>query len=116
MRMRRLSVLLVALLALALGGCFQRAPQAVSYQQYRQAPAVQATPLPAPSIAAAPEPVVYATPADQVAASRGLLASACSAPGCGAASYAVYPGTGFEQPYLLDAGDRPRITVFGRTA
>jgi polysaccharide export outer membrane protein len=102
MRMRRLSVLLVAVLALTLGGCFQRAPHAVSYQQYRTAPAVQATPLPAPSIASAPEPaVVYAAPA-----------RACSAPGCSAASYAVYPAA--EQPYLLDAGDRLRITVFGQ--
>jgi len=120
MRMRRLSVLLVAVLAL--GGCFQRAPHAVSYQQYRDAPAVQAAPLPALSIAAAPEPVVYAAPADQMAAPpaavtaapRGFLARACSAPGCGAASYAVYPAAGFDQPYLLDAGDRLRITVFGQ--
>ena len=41
MRMRRLSVLLVAVLALALGGCLKRGPQSVQ-QQYHNVPAAQA--------------------------------------------------------------------------
>lgn len=174
MRISRLSVLLVAILALALGGCFKRGPQAVQYQQYHYVPAPPA----APPLAAAPEPVVYAAPpaapaygmaapapayhapmapapayqapvaqispaapAVRAPAPRGFfsadlggpfarapvyrppayappapVAPACGPQGCGAVAapaYAAYPGPG-EQPYLLDAGDRLRITVFGQ--
>jgi polysaccharide export outer membrane protein len=52
---------------------------------------------PAPAIVAAPPPAV--TPAATVAS---------------AYAYAAPPG--FEQPYLLDAGDRLRVTVFGQGA
>lgn len=164
MRMSRLSILLLAVLALALGGCFKRGPQ---YVQYQYAPAPQA-PV-AASAPGYPAPVVYAaqpaaqpyqvpvpTPGYQAPAAqnypavaaapgpapRGFFAmnlggpfarapayrpqayaspSPCGPQGCGAAAaatpgygYAAYPQPGFEAPYLLDAGDRLRITVFGQ--
>jgi polysaccharide export outer membrane protein len=49
--------------------------------------------------------------------------SPCGPQGCGApamqapaayGAYAAYPQASFETPYLLDAGDRLRITVFGQ--
>ena len=67
MRMSRLCLLLLAVLALSLGGCAARAP----------------------------------------------VAQPCGTAGCGTAAvaaYAAYP----QAPYLLDAGDRLRITVFGQ--
>jgi polysaccharide export outer membrane protein len=62
-------------------------------------------------------PPVYATPAP-----APIYSSPCGAQGCGAAApaaasaygYAGYPQASFETPYLLDAGDRLRITVFGQ--
>jgi len=79
MRMSRLFVLLLALSALALGGC------ARSTAQYA-----------APAVETAPAEASYS----------------CAAPGCEAVSVVAYqPG---EAPYLLDAGDRLRITVFGQ--
>jgi len=133
MRMRHLSVLLVAVLALALGGCLMRGPQSVQHQHY--VPAAQAAQPVAAPIAATPEPVVYAAPAAPAAlaapapAPRGFFTAnlggpfarapayaspPCGAQGCGAVSAAVYVEAGFESPYLLDAGDRLRITVFGQ--
>jgi polysaccharide export outer membrane protein len=133
MRMRRLSVLLVAVLALALGGCVKRAPQSVQQQQYHDLPAVQATQPAGPPIASAPAPLVYAAPDSPAATTatapvpRGFFTAnlggpfarapayaspPCGAQGCGAAP--VYVEAAFEQPYLLDAGDRLRITVFGQ--
>ena len=137
MRMRYLSVLLVAVLAL--GGCLQRGPQSVQ-QQYHDVPTAQAAEPAAPPIASAPAPLVYAAPASPPVASASRAATAASAPvprgfftsnlggpfarvpayasppcgaqGCGAAP--VYVAAAFEQPYLLDAGDRLRITVFGQ--
>src|ERR671915_88984 len=132
MGMRRVAVLLVAVLMLALGGCVKRGPQVVQQQEY--APTTQS----AQPIAAAPAPVVYAAPADQAPVSavataapapppRGFFTAnlggpfarapayaspPCGTPGCGAAP--VYLEAAFEQPYLLDAGDRLRITVFGQ--
>jgi polysaccharide export outer membrane protein len=58
-----------------------------------------------------PQPM-YAQPA--------YPAAPCSPQGCGAAAapmvgaYAAYPQMNFETPYMLDAGDRLRITVFGQ--
>jgi polysaccharide export outer membrane protein len=119
MRVSRLSLLLPAVAALMLGGCFGRGPQ---YAQYATPP--QATP---------PGPVVYAAspPAYQGPTPRGFFAfnlggpyvrapaaaPACGPQGCGSAvassyGYAAYPQP--EMPYLLDAGDRLRITVFGQ--
>ena len=132
MRMWRLAVLLVAVLMLALGGCVKRGPQVVQQQEY--APTTQS----AQPIAAAPAPVIYAAPADQAPVSavataapapvpRGFFTAnlggpfarapayaspPCGVQGCGTAP--VYVEAGFEQPYLLDAGDRLRITVFGQ--
>src|SRR5918992_910057 len=132
MGMRRVAVLLVAVLMLALGGCVKRGPQVVQQQEY--APTTQS----AQPIAAAPAPVVYAAPADQAPVSAAATAAPapvprgfftanlggpfarapayasppCGVQGCGTAP--VYVEAGFEQPYLLDAGDRLRITVFGQ--
>ena len=135
MRMRHLSVLLVAVLALALGGCLMRGPQSVQHQQDPYVPAAQAAQPAAAPIAATPEPVVYAAPAAPAAlaapapAARGFFTAnlggpfarapayaspPCGVQGCGAVSAAVYVEAGFEPPYLLDAGDRLRITVFGQ--
>ena len=134
MRMRQLSVLLVAALALALGGCVKPGPQSVQFQQDAR-PASAAQP-----IASAPAPVVSVTPAYQPPGSAAASAAAAPAPrgfftanlggpfdrapayasppcgvqGCGAGSAPVFVGAAFEQPYLLDAGDRLRITVFGQ--
>jgi hypothetical protein len=170
MRISRLSVLLAAILALALGGCFKRGPQAGQYQQDHYVPPPTAAQPASPPLAAAPEPVVYAAPPAAPAyhmsapapayqapmaqispaattvrapAPRGFFSAnlggpfarapvysaaapayapppyaspACGPQGCGAVAapaYAAYPGPG-EQPYLLDAGDRLRITVFGQ--
>ena len=66
MRMSRVCLLLLAVLALALGGCAARAP----------------------------------------------VAQPCGTAGCGPAAVAAYAA--YPQPYLLDAGDRLRITVFGQ--
>jgi polysaccharide export outer membrane protein len=122
------------MLALTLGGCFKRGPQAVQYQQdhYVPPPAAQS---PAPPHASVPEPVVYAAPASPAATAapapvpRGFFSAnlggpfarapayalpPCGAQGCGAVAAPVYVEAGFEQPYLLDAGDRLRITVFGQ--
>ena len=122
MRMRHLSVLLVA--GLALGGC-------QTVQQQHDVPAAQAQPAAAPS-ASVPEPVLYAAPAYQATlaapAARGFFSANRGGPfalapgyasppcgGCGTVSAPVYVvEAGFDQPYLLDAGDRLRITVFGQ--
>ena len=114
MRMSRLSVLLMAGLALALGGCFQRGPH---YAQDRYTP----PPVAAPASAAQSDAVVaVAAPLRP----RGFFsshlggpyapapaASACGTPGCGGNTVIAYQP---DAPYLLDAGDRLRITVFGQ--
>jgi hypothetical protein len=166
MRMSHLSVLLIAALALTLGGCLKRGPQYVQYQYVQQPQAAQ--PAPAASMASAQmptyqPPVVYAAPpaasgyqvpaptpgypapvaqaypaapAAQASSARGFFGagsplprapayrapvyaspSPCGPQGCGApatSAYAAYPQATFEAPYLLDAGDRLRITVFGQ--
>src|ERR1700752_5496182 len=102
MRVRRLSLLFPAVLALALGGCFARGPH---YAQEQNVPPGQAAEQAA---ASAPVPVVYAAPA---------IPAPCAPAGCGgsaAPAYAAYPQPGMQAPYLLDAGDRLRITVFGQ--
>jgi polysaccharide export outer membrane protein len=129
MRMSRVSFLLVPVLTLALGGCFARAPQ---YAQAPSAPPIQAEPAggTAPVVYAAPPATAYPAPPPRgffTANAGGPFARApayaapaspapCAAPGCGAAgvapTYAAYPMG--EAPYLLDAGDRLRITVFGQ--
>src|SRR5215207_8211695 len=122
MRMRRLSVLLVAVLALALGGCLQRGPQSVQQQQYHgpaaqaaepAAPADQApVALASPTATAAPAPVprgfFTANLGGPFARAPAYASPPCGAQGCGAVP--VYVEVAFEQPYLLDAGDRLRIT------
>ena len=120
MRMSRLSLLLVAMLAPALGGCFTRGPD---YGQYappvspgaQSAPAVLAAPAPAPM---APRGFFSANlggPFARVAPAAYAAPSACSPQGCNGSpyGYAAAPQA-FEAPYLLDAGDRLRITVFGQ--
>jgi polysaccharide export outer membrane protein len=102
MRMRRASFLLLPVLTLALGGCFARAPH------YAQEPA------------ATQVPVVYAAspaPASSPPAPRGFFTANAGgpfvrAPAYAAPVYAAYPMG--HAPYLLDAGDRLRITVFGQ--
>ena len=123
MRMRHLSVLLVAMLALALGGCLTRGQ---SVQEAAQAAE------PVPPIVSASVPLVSAAPAYQASPApqaRGFFTAnlggpyarvpayaspSCGAQGCGAVSAPVYAAASVEQPYLLDAGDRLRITVFGQ--
>ncbi len=122
MRMRRASFLLLPVLTLALGGCFARAPH---YAQDPSGPPIQEA---AP--AGAQVPVIYAAPVARAPAPRGFFTAnaggpiarapadpaPCGAPGCAAAvatsTYAAYPMD--HAPYLLDAGDRLRITVFGQ--
>jgi polysaccharide export outer membrane protein len=103
MRMSRLSLLFPAVLALALGGCVARGPH---YAQEQNVPPGQAAERAA---ASAPVPVVYAAAAIPVP---------CGSAGCGAAAaapaYAAYSQAAAPAPYLLDAGDRLRITVFGQ--
>ena len=96
-------------------------PPAVAYQvpaPAYQAPVVQSYPAVAAAPGPAPRgffalnlggPFVRAPPPPRA------TVSACGAPGCGAAAgYAAYPQVMPEAPYLLDAGDRLRITVFGQ--
>jgi polysaccharide export outer membrane protein len=149
--MHRISILLLAVLALPLGGCFQRGPQ---YAQYQYAPPPQAVqPAASNAMAAAPSPpyqvpvatpgyyqapvarsypTVPSAPAAQAGptprgffamnlggpfvrapASRAPVYAAPPAPAATAA-YASYPQAAIDQSYLLDAGDRLRITVFGQ--
>jgi polysaccharide export outer membrane protein len=111
MPMRRLlPVLLTA--ALMLGGCFQRGPQ---YVQYQYAPAPQAAPAAAGPMAYAQRPVVYAAPpaAPVYRMPAPGYRAPCGPQGCAPVA-AAYPQPAFEMPYLLDAGDRLRITVFGQ--
>src|SRR3954464_7159011 len=99
MRMSRLSLLLPAVLALALGGCFSAAPH------YAQDPSV-------PPLEAA-APVVYAAPAASAPAPRGFFTANLGGPFARAPAYAAYPQAVMAAPYLLDAGARPRIPPFG---
>jgi polysaccharide export outer membrane protein len=92
MRLRRFLLLLVPVGLLALGGC---APRSAPYAQ-----------------ASAPQPRGFFT-ANVGGPYVRAPAPACGPQGCGtAAAYAAYPAG--EAPYLLDAGDRLRITVFGQ--
>lgn len=112
MRMSRGSFLLLPVLTLALGGCFARAPH------YAQEPSG----LPIQEAAPADNrvPVVYAAspaPASSAPAPRGFFTAHAGgpfvrAPAHAAPAYAAYPMG--QAPYLLDAGDRLRITVFGQ--
>jgi polysaccharide biosynthesis/export protein len=131
MRMRHLSVLPVAVLALALGGCLTRGQSA---QHQQSVPVAQAAQPAGPPIVSAPAPAVSAAPAYRALAApappaRGFFTAnlggpyarapayaspPCGAQGCGAVSAPVYAAASFEQPYWLDAGDRLRITVFGQ--
>ncbi len=72
----------------------------------------------APPVYSAPAPVYAAAP-PVYAAPAPVYSSPCGPQGCGVASAAygyaaAYPQTAFESPYLLDAGDRLRVTVFGQ--
>jgi polysaccharide biosynthesis/export protein len=122
MRMSRLSLLLPAVLALALGGCFSRAPQ---YAQDQSAPPAQAEPAgaPAPVVYAAPSTAAYPATVAQsyprvapAPAPRGFFTANLGGPfaRAPAPAYAAYPQAVMQAPYLLDAGDRLRITVFGQ--
>src|SRR6186997_1162243 len=92
-RLSRLILLL--LVASALTACAQRQAY-VSAQP--DVGAVEQAPLAAP-VAVAPAPIVAAP----------VIAVAAGGP------YAPAPGlTGYDAPYLLDAGDRLRIQVFGQ--
>jgi polysaccharide export outer membrane protein len=103
--------------ALNLGGPFVRAPATAP-----MAPA--ATPVAPPPVYAAPAapPPVYAAPAEPppVYSKPAVPPRAYTAPAMPAApaatAYASYPKAQptFEAPYLLDAGDRLRVTVFGQ--
>jgi polysaccharide export outer membrane protein len=102
---------------------YQAPPPTVAYQvpvpapAYR-APAVQSYPVVV--AAAAPTPRGFFAlnlggPFVRAPAPPRATVSACGALGCGAAAgYAAYPQAMPEAPYLLDAGDRLRITVFGQ--
>ena len=124
MRVSRLSLLFLAVATLALGGCFGRGPQYAQYAPPPQAaasgPVVYAVQPPAPAYQP-PGP----TPRGFFAFNLGgpyvrapAAAPACGPQGCGGAvaassyGYAAIPQP--EMPYLLDAGDRLRITVFGQ--
>ena len=113
MRMRRASFLLLPVLTLALGGCFGRAAH------YAQDPSGPPSQEAAP--AGAQVPVVYAAPPPapvaRAPAPRGFFTANAGgpfvrAPAHAAPVYAAYPMG--HAPYLLDAGDRLRITVFGQ--
>jgi polysaccharide export outer membrane protein len=72
----------------------------------------------APPVYAAPAPV-YSAPPPVYTAPAPFYSSPCGPQGCGVASAAygyaaAYPQAAFEAPYLLDAGDRLRVTVFGQ--
>jgi polysaccharide export outer membrane protein len=118
MRVSRLSLLLVAVAALTLAGCFGRGPQYAQYVPPPQAaaagPAVYAVQSPAP----APRGFFAFNLGGPYVRAPVAAAPACGPQGCGAAvasssyGYAAYPQP--EMPYLLDAGDRLRITVFGQ--
>jgi polysaccharide export outer membrane protein len=107
MRMSRLFVLLMA--AVLLAGCSPRA----SHVAGRSAP---------PQVAAQSDAAVAAAPLQP----RGFfsanlggpyapapVAAACGTRGCGGDAVLAYQ-PGYDAPYLLDAGDRLRITVFGQ--
>jgi polysaccharide export outer membrane protein len=97
-----------------------QAQPASAYQAQAAVPAYQAP-------AAQGYPVARATPVVRPPAPRGLIGSnpglfarapatrarVYAAPAATSA-YAAYPQAMFESPYLLDAGDRLRITVFGQ--
>jgi polysaccharide export outer membrane protein len=100
MRMSRLSLLLPALLALALGGCFSATPH---YAQDASVPPIEAA-----------APVVYAAPVAPAPAPRGFFTANLGGPFARAPAAAAYPQAVMPAPYLLDAGDRLRITVFGQ--
>ena len=148
MAMSRVSLVLVATAAVALGGCFSRGPQSVQYQQvqppaaasspglaprgffavnpggpFARAPAqayrapapvpafTVSIPVPAPAPAmvyTAPAPAVYAAPPSAPCTTCGAGPHTVTA----AYGYAAQPM--FDTPYLLDAGDRLRVTVFGQ--
>jgi polysaccharide export outer membrane protein len=143
MRMRSFLFLLLALPALVFGGCAKRGPQYAQYQYARAPQAVQPAtsamaaeasyraPVGAPAYQAPvtqSDPTVIAAP--KPPAGRGLLnvsepiarvpapvpVAGCGPPGCapGAPAYGYAAYAQPEQPYLLDAGDRLRITVFGQ--
>lgn len=115
MRMSRLLLLLLAVGALALCGCARRPPMA-GYAP----PPVAAAKAPAvyPAAARTPAPrgfFAYNLGGPFVRAPARLAPAPCGASPCGVAApvyAAAYPGA--EAPYLLDAGDRLRITVFGQ--
>jgi polysaccharide export outer membrane protein len=156
MRMSRLSLLFLAVLAPALGGCFARGPQYAPQPRYAQQQYPPQSYVAAPQAESTAAPVVYAAPAMAAPvapsysaaatrpAPRGFFtaplggpfarapayaapvyaapASSCGARGCGVAApayaapayAAAYPQASLEAPYLLDAGDRLRISVFGQ--
>jgi polysaccharide biosynthesis/export protein len=95
---RPLLVTLAAVaLAAALAGCIRKpAPRPIAYQP---APAVQSMPAPVQPMPAPVPPVVTAPPA-------AAMAQAPAAPGVGPV---------IEEPaYMLDAGDKLRVVVFGQ--
>ena len=104
---------------------YQAPPPAVAYQVPVPAPGYQAPAVQSyPAVAAAPGPTPrgffalnLGGPFVRAPAPRATV-SACGPRGCGAPAadygYAAYPQAMPEAPYLLDAGDRLRITVFGQ--
>jgi polysaccharide export outer membrane protein len=108
MRMSRLSVLLMA--GLALGGCFQSSPPVA---QDRHAPPQAASQGDAALAAAPLRPRGFFSSHLGGPYAPAPAASACGAQGCPGYSAVAAYGVG-EAPYLLDAGDRLRITVFGQ--
>jgi polysaccharide export outer membrane protein len=116
MRMSLVSFLVLPVLALALGGCFSRTAH---YAQDPSTPPIQAEPAGAqvPIIYAAPPATAY--PAPVTLAPRGFFTAYAGgpfvrAPAYAPPAYAAYPQAVMQTPYLLDAGDRLRITVFGQ--
>ncbi len=101
--MRVSRFLVVVLAALAVAGCLRRGPP-IQYA-YAPPPVAQAPGYPAPAY----QQPLYQQPAYPSAA------QAPAYPVAGYPAYAAYPPPGGSMPgYVLDAGDRLRITVFGQ--
>ena len=100
--MRPSSLALVLLIALALGSC-ARKPQVIYAQSLPPPPSAMETSADAPAghqVAIFEEPAPVAPPLSHVRLAEGPPIYATDA--------------SYEQPYLLDSGDRLRVTVFGQ--
>jgi polysaccharide export outer membrane protein len=125
--MRPNRFLIVLLAALAVTGCARRGAHApyryMPVAQAYQAPAYQTPAYHAPAYqapASRAQPVYQAAPAPSYQVPAPVYQAAapasqpsCPAHGCGSQSSASYTGV-VDTTYMLDSGDRLRITVFGQ--